>query len=100
MDLTPFINLGGFIGLLTYIVWQDWRQGRLKFGKDSNGNGYKSLSSQMTQLQQHYNHDTTKILEEIRDDQKKSNDMLSRHMIVEETFQTELRDFIRESRRK
>ena len=66
----------GVIFLIFYILYKD---GILSFGAKKNGknghgtNGTALLSAQMTELQQHFNHETTKLLQEIRDASLETN---------------------------
>jgi hypothetical protein len=81
MDSAQFVNLGGLIGLITYIIWQDWRNGRLIKGgtkevNADNRNVMQSVLSQMEILTAHFNHDTTSLLTEIRDGQNEMRDCL------------------------
>ena len=59
-----WINLGGFLGLLAYIVWQDWRAGKLvKTPKQSVSR--EDLAEKIDTLTFHFNHETTDLLRSI-----------------------------------
>lgn len=77
------ISGSGVIILFLYILYRD---GVLSFGKRKNGiNGHVAggktettlLSSQMSELKQHYNHETTVLLREIKDSVVETNKLLS-----------------------
>src|SRR3990167_6154968 len=87
MDLAPFVNLGGLIGLIAYIVWQDWRNGKLIRGGTKevdadNRNVMQTLLSKMELLTTHFNHDTTELLTEIRDGQREMKECVKKSNVI------------------
>ena len=87
MDSAQFVNLGGLIGLIVYIIWQDWRAGKLIKGGTrevdaDNRNVMQTMLSQMEGLTAHFNHDTTALLTEIRDGQREMKECVKKSNVI------------------
>ena len=87
MDSAQFVNLGGLIGLIVYIIWQDWRAGKLIKGGTrevdaDNRNVMQTLLSKMEILTTHFNHDTTELLTEIRDEQREMKECVKKSNVI------------------
>lgn len=66
--LVQLVNLGGFLGMLMFLAYNIFLKTE---PKDS------SLGEKMDTLSNYYNHETTDLLREIKDEVKKTNVTLS-----------------------
>ena len=91
------ISIGTILGVVAIHIFRDMRDGKHLFKKNGAYESQQVLKKILTsqeELQHHFNHDTTILLTEIRDNTKETNKTIERHALQEEGFQQKVRDFI------
>ena len=73
-DLAQFTSLGGFLGLLAYIVFQDWRTG--KFAKKED-QPIEKMQGDMNHLRLHFNDELTAVLTSMQIKQGENSEVLN-----------------------
>lgn len=93
--ITQWTSLGGLIGLIAYVIWQDWRAGKLTSYKSQDTDATKKLQDGMDYMKMHFNDELTGILTELQVGQREMRECQVKQGATLAEVNESLRDIVR-----
>ena len=95
--------IGTVLGIALLFIFRDLRDGKSLFkrnGAYEASQSIKQILDSQKELKEHFNEDTTVILNKLVEGQEKMGRSIDKHLVAEEGFQENMRDFMSEIRNK
>ncbi len=95
--------IGTILGTAALLIVRDIRDGKHPFKKNGSYEAQqtlKKIETSQSQLQHHYNDETTAELKKLNLGIEELSKTVYRHLISEESFQDAMKDFMRDMRTK